>query len=375
MRIHYTSRLHNTWNWVRYRGLGAIALAIVLTLSSVGVCGKAQALPPGNAITSGQALLRYSLPIDNEPIRKVQSSIEDIADSLRGRRRLSAINSNLIRAERVLDQAEQKILPDVRADKQEEARALVAEIQSDIEQLREAIDNRDKEAVWLGRADILDHIGQIEEDMVQGFPFEVPDEYSNLPQLKGRATLEVTTNRGSVMMVLDGYNAPVTAGNFVDLVQRGFYDGLPFTRAEDFYVVQAGDPPGPEEGFIDPETDEYRAIPLEVRVESEDEPIYGITLEDAGLFLEQPVLPFSAYGTVAMARPGDDPNGGSSQFFFFLFEPELTPAGLNLLDGRYAVFGYVVENKEILGKIKQGDVIESIRVVDGAENLVQPGNA
>ncbi|MFN9956163.1 MAG: peptidylprolyl isomerase, partial [bacterium] len=36
----------------------------------------------------------------------------------------------------------------------------------------------------------------------------------------------------------DGYNAPLTAGAFVDLVRRGFYDGLPFNRAEDFYVLQ-----------------------------------------------------------------------------------------------------------------------------------------
>jgi peptidylprolyl isomerase len=73
-----------------------------------------------------------------------------------------------------------------------------------------------------------------------------------------------------------------------------------------------------------------------------------------------------------MARPESQPNGGSSQFFFFLFEPELTPAGLNLLDGRYAVFGYVVEGQEVLDKLKQGDVIESAKVIDGAENLVQP---
>ncbi len=49
-------------------------------------------------------------------------------------------------------------------------------------------------------------------------------------------------------------------------------------------------------------------------------------------------MPFSAYGTVAMARPEAENDGGSSQFFFFLFQPELTPAGLNLLDGRYTVF-------------------------------------
>jgi peptidylprolyl isomerase len=73
-----------------------------------------------------------------------------------------------------------------------------------------------------------------------------------------------------------------------------------------------------------------------------------------------------------MARPGTDPNGGSSQFFFFLFEPELTPAGLNLLDGRYTVFGYLVEGKDVLGKLKEGDVIQSAKVVKGAENLVQP---
>jgi peptidylprolyl isomerase len=210
---------------------------------------------------------------------------------------------------------------------------------------------------------------------VQDFPYEVPAEYSNLPQLKGRATVEVTTSKGTMKVVVDGYSAPVTAGNFVDLVDRGFYNGLPFTRAEESYVLQVGDPPGKEVGFIDPATNQYRAIPLEVLVQGDEAPTYGITLEDAGRYKDLPVLPFSAYGALAMARPGDDPNGGSSQFFFFLFEPELTPAGLNLLDGRYSVFGYVVEGKEVLGELKQGDKIESARVLEGEENLVQPQTA
>ena len=45
-------------------------------------------------------------------------------------------------------------------------------------------------------------------------------------------------------IVVDGYNAPVTAGNFVDLVQRGFYDNMAIQRADGF-VVQTGDPDGP----------------------------------------------------------------------------------------------------------------------------------
>ena len=90
--------------------------------------------------------------------------------------------------------------------------------------------------------------------MVVGFPFEVPSEFSNLPQLKGRATIEMETDKGSLTLVVDGYSAPITAGNFVDLVHRGFYDGLEFIRSEQSYVLQAGDPPGPEVGFIDPDS-------------------------------------------------------------------------------------------------------------------------
>ncbi len=58
-------------------------------------------------------------------------------------------------------------------------------------------------------------------------------------------------------VVLDGYNAPVSAGNFADLVARKFYDGMEVQRADGF-VVQTGDPEGPEDGFVDPETKEVR---------------------------------------------------------------------------------------------------------------------
>lgn len=330
------------------------------------------ALPQGNAVTSGKALLRYALPIDNEPIREIQRVLEDISEPLRARKRLSSIRGSLTRVERLLNNKQDDIFASVPPDRRADAGFIMTRMEMGINGMRSAIDDNDKEAVWIKRAELLESVGLLESLMVSGFPFEVPAEYSDLPQLKGRATIAMQTEKGKITLVVDGYNAPVTAGNFVDLVQRGFYDGLEVTRAEDFYVVQLGDPPGAADGFIDPETGEYRAIPLEIMVKGDDVPTYGITLEDAGRFLEEPVLPFSAYGAVAMARPGDDPNGGSSQFFFFLFEPNLTPAGANLLDGRYAVFGYVIEGDEVLGKLKPGDKVESAQVVNGLENLVEP---
>jgi peptidylprolyl isomerase len=349
-----------------------VLLLLFTTWSAVGWIDPAIALPPGNAITDSKALLRYSLPIDNKPVRQIQRNLEDMSDLLRSRRKIGGLNSSLNAANRVLTLKRSELLASVSDARKPEAEALIDQLQSGIEALHAAVDANDKAAVWQGREQLLNLVGDLEGLMVDRFPFEVPAEYSNLPQLKGRATIDMTTTKGPLTIVVDGYNAPVTAGNFVDLVQRGFYDGLEFTRVEDYYVAQVGDPPGKEDGFVDPDTGQYRAIPLEIRVEGDDKPTYGITLEDAGRFLEQPVLPFSAFGTLGMARPGDNVNGGSSQFFFFLFEPELTPAGLNLLDGRYAVFGYVTENKNVLDKITVGDKIISAKVVDGLEHLVEP---
>ncbi|HEY9615179.1 peptidylprolyl isomerase [Allocoleopsis sp.] len=357
-------------------------LALLLVTLSFGLSGawwdsgnsqpaRESRLPVGNAITDGKALLRYSLPIDNQPVRDIQASLEDISTQLRAKR-WSPVGRDVTKAATILSDRAEKLLADILEEKQPQAEALIAEMNQGITSLREAVEAKDREKISILRGQLLTQVGELEEMMMGDFPFEVPSEYSNLPQLKGRATVEMTTNKGNLTVVVDGYSAPVTAGNFVDLVQRGFYNGLEFIRAEDFYVLQVGDPPGKEEGFVDPTTGEYRAIPLEVLVRGDSEPVYGITLEDAGRYRDQPVLPFSAYGTVAMARPGDDPNGGSSQFFFFLFEPELTPAGLNLLDGRYSVFGYLVQGKEVLEKLKEGDVIESAKVVKGAENLVTP---
>lgn len=328
-------------------------------------------LPPGNAITDGRALLRYALPIENKDIRKVQGDLEGISEWLRSKR-WGSIKRDVVKVDRFLGRRKQAILADVPAAAQAEASTYLDELRNDLEPMLTAVENRDKEAIWTQRANLLAKVGAIEALMVEGFPFKVPAQYSSLPQLKGRATVEFETSKGTLVAVVDGYSAPVTAGNFVDLVRRGFYDGLPFIRAEDNYVLQTGDPEGAEVGFIDPETQEYRAVPLEILIKGDEEPIYGATLEELGLYLEEPVLPFSAFGTLGMARPQDDLNGGSSQFFFFLFEAEMTPAGLNLLDGRYAVFGYVVEGKEILDNLGRGDRIVSARVTDGLENLVEP---
>jgi peptidyl-prolyl cis-trans isomerase B (cyclophilin B) len=195
---------------------------------------------------------------------------------------------------------------------------------------------------------------------------------TNLPQLNGKATVVMTVNGSPITIEIDGINAPVTAGNFVDLVNKGVYDGLAFhrvVREPDPFVVQGGDPQSKDPkfpsarlgtgGFIDPATSKERMIPLEIKPKGAEQPIYSKTLESARITAE-PVLSHRR-GAVAMAR-SQFPDSASSQFYFSLAE-------LPFLDGSYAVFGNVTDGMNIVDQIKQGDRIDSAKVTQGLENL------
>jgi len=364
----------------------AAAMAIMLSPAVDGNQALA-GLPSLNPIKDGRVLLRNSLPIDNKnSIRVVQKNLESVSEALRVPGvKFSDVDKAVKRSQKVVTSTQKRneILNAVPAgQKRDAAAATLKDIQSDLQDFDAIVQNKDKQEVPIIQQKILEKVGDIEADMVEKFPYEIPAEYSSLPQLKGRATFEMKLklkdakersldfDRCTLKIVVDGYNAPLTSGNFVDLVERKFYDNMDIQRSDGF-VVQTGDPSGPSEGFIDPSTGEVRRIPFEVMVQGDKSPVYEETLEDLGRFNEQPVLPFNAFGTIAMARSEFEPNSASSQFFFLLRDSELTPTGSNLLDGRYAVFGYVTEGKDFLENVKVGDTIESIKLLDGAENLVR----
>lgn len=199
----------------------------------------------------------------------------------------------------------------------------------------------------------------------------------DLPVLEGKATVVMTVNGAPITIAVDGTNAPITAGNFVDLVNRGVYDGLVFhrvVRQPQPFVVQGGDPQSKDPksrqplgtgGFIDPKTGSERRIPLEIKPQGAATPTYGTTLESAG-GSGSPELKHTR-GAVAMAR-SQSPDSASSQFYFAL-------ADLPFLDGSYAVFGTVTDGMDVVDKIQQGDRIESAKVTQGLESLKNGGNS
>ncbi|KAL1824596.1 hypothetical protein DCAR_0312674 [Daucus carota subsp. sativus] len=335
----------------------------------------------GPPIKDPGALLRYALPIDNKAVREVQKPLEDITDSLKiaGVKALDSVERNVRQASRAEKQGKSLIISGLAESKKDHGIELLGKLEVGMDELQKIVEDKKRDAVASKQKELLQYVGGVEEDMVDSFPYEVPEEYRSLPLLKGRASVDMKVkvkdnpniDECVFRIVLDGYNAPVTAGNFVDLVKRHFYDGMEIQRADGF-VVQTGDPQGPAEGFIDPSTEKTRTIPLEIMVEGEKAPFYESTLEELGLYKAQTKLPFNAFGTMAMAREEFENNSGSSQVFWLLKESELTPSNANILDGRYAVFGYVTENEDFLADLKVGDVIQSIEVVSGLENLVNP---
>ncbi|KAF6157353.1 hypothetical protein GIB67_004291 [Kingdonia uniflora] len=368
----------------------SIALAIGLV---TGVPSPTYAFPTNPALSelsvliSGPpikdpgALLRYALPINNKAIREVQKPLEDITESLKvsGQKALDSVERNVRQASRALKQGRPLILSGLAESKRDNGKELLDKLEVGLGDFQKVVEEKKREAVAPKQKELLQYVGAVEEDMVDGFPYEVPEEYRNMPLLKGRATVDMkvkvkdnpNVDECVFRIVLDGYNAPVTAGNFIDLVERHFYDGMEIQRADGF-VVQTGDPKGPAEGFIDPSTEKPRTIPLEIMVEGDKAPVYGASLEELGLYKAQTKLPFNAFGTMAMAREEFEDNSASSQVFWLLKESELTPSNANILDGRYAVFGYVIQNEDYLADLKVGDVIESVQVVSGLDNLANP---
>ncbi len=186
------------------------------------------------------------------------------------------------------------------------------------------------------------------------------DRLVGLPRLNGTATVEMTLASGTVTLEVDGINAPLTAGNFIDLVDRGFYNGLTFHRVVKDptpFVVQGGDPQGTGMGgFVDPASGQERTIPLEIWAQGADKPSYSQVLPPTS----KPKLRHER-GVLAMAR-SQFPDSASSQFY-------ITLADVFFLDGSYAVFGKVTQGMGLVDGIKVGDRIVSMRVVSGLDKL------
>lgn len=137
----------------------------------------------------------------------------------------------------------------------------------------------------------------------------------------------IQTDKGDIRLELYPEKTPLTVANFVNLAQRGFYDGVTFHRVIANFMIQGGDPEGTGRGGP------------------------GYRFEDEF----DPSLRHDGPGILSMANAGPGTNG--SQFF-------ITHGPTPHLDDRHTVFGRVVEGQDVVDSIRQGDTMKKI-TIDG----------
>ena len=135
----------------------------------------------------------------------------------------------------------------------------------------------------------------------------------------------ITTHEGTIVVNLDFKAAPNTVANFVDLANKGFYNGLMFHRVINGFMIQGGDPEGNGQGGP------------------------GYTIDN-----EQNDLKHDA-GVISMANRG--PDTGGSQFF-------ITQMPQPHLDGKHTVFGKVISGMDVVCRIEPYDPILNITIVE-----------
>lgn len=142
------------------------------------------------------------------------------------------------------------------------------------------------------------------------------------PEDTSNPIVVMETNHGTFEIELFMDECPITAGNFKDLTEDGFYDDLVFHRIIENFMIQSGDPNGDGTGG----------------------PGYTIEGESSALDLKH------NYGSISMANSGS-PDTAGSQFFIVT-----NPDGVPDLDGSYAVFGKVVSGMDVVDRISRQPV-------------------
>lgn len=149
-----------------------------------------------------------------------------------------------------------------------------------------------------------------------------------------KLTADIETSKGLIEVELTADKTPVTVANFVNLAQKGFYNGVVFHRVIPDFMVQGGDPTGT--GMGGP----------------------GYKFQDEF----DPSLKHDRPGILSMANAGPGTNG--SQFF-------ITHVPTPWLDGKHSVFGAVLKGQDVVNSIQKGDSIKSITVKGDTKQLFE----
>ncbi|CAI5518212.1 unnamed protein product [Closterium sp. Naga37s-1] len=329
--------------------LAPVSAAFVLLLAQPPAAEAILLSPDTKVPRNADVALRRAVPVVNEAVRKIQDELEEISTLMRipQKKPYKTMQANVNKAVKLAEANQVAILDAVPAADKERAAAIYNDLvnsKSGFPGLLAAIEDKDPDRVSIRLASSLNDVANLSLLQATGLQFLIPNQYASLPRLTGRATVEFAVLKadgsyfsldngatsaltGVVQVVLDGYSAPLTAGNFAQLVSRRAYDGVA-VKATDLAVLS--DARDPSAG---------RDVPLEIMPAGEFQPIYRTPLDVQDG--ELPVLPMSVFGAMVMAHsPETDSFSHPSQFFLYKYDKRRSGlGGLAFDEGQFSVFG------------------------------------
>ncbi|KAH9627346.1 hypothetical protein KSS87_020301 [Heliosperma pusillum] len=346
--------------------LAAVLLAVQIASPLPYFDGDTYSVPPAEAVL-------YS--------PDTKESLEDISYLLRipQRKPFGTMEGNVKKSLKAAVDGKEAILASMPPEFREKGSLLYESLidgKGGLKTLLKYINDKDADRVSVALASSLDIVAEMEllqHDMAYS---EIFAQITCEMRFSGRGTVEFTIEKGdgstfspqsggeakntaTIQVVIDGYSAPLTAGNFAKLVNDGIYDGTKLNFATQ--AVLSDNKLDPNIGY---------SVPLEIMPSGQFEPLYKtkLSVQDG----ELPVLPLSVYGAVAMAHSeASEELSSPNQFFFYLYDKRNAGlGGLSFDEGQFSVFGYTTAGRDVLPQIKTGDIIKSAKLIEGKDRLV-----
>ena len=378
--------------------LPAFALAALLQFNAVDASfALLKGNPNANIPRSPEAALRRSTPAVNTQMIEVQQKLEEVAYLLRipQRKQWDRMQGNILTCVDKINNNRQDILADVAETKIDEVNQTLVNIDSALKQVLRGIEYKDSgySGKYLNAA--LNNVSTVELAQVRSLPYSVPRDLTKAyPILTGRAQVKFTFKKnpsserkylfesesegegkyGSIVIDLDGFSSPITAGQILKNVKNGLYDG---TRINEDYnstaLITSAKKPKTSPTNNEGETTTPSNLPLEIFETGNFEPSYNRSLDV--LDMEYPVLPMSIFGAVVMCHDenGDSYKSSKENFFIYKFDKSMGGlSGLSFEEGQYSVVGYVTDGADLIAQIETGDVIDKAEILNGGDRLKQP---
>eukprot|EP00879_Flechtneria_rotunda_P020654 GHRR01021733.1.p1 GENE.GHRR01021733.1~~GHRR01021733.1.p1 ORF type:complete len:353 (+),score=128.68 GHRR01021733.1:879-1937(+) len=323
-----------------------------------------------------------SIPAFNRELEAIQRNLENIAFLLRipQRKPWGNMASDVAVSLAAFDN-QQQLLAGVPQQELPAAEQLLSDLYAKLKQLELAVKTQQPDFAGVRVADALKGVADLELLEAPGLAFSLPKEYSDRPYLAGRAIVELQLEKadgslafvdvvngglsktGKVTITVDGYSAPVSAGNFIVNVLDGLYNNKE-VQASYASVITSGDQRTPRQ-----------PIPLENLPAGTFDPLYRLPLDVQNG--ELPVLPLSIAGAVSMTHLPDTESfvSGDEWFVYKFSKQQAGLSGLAFDEGTFGVFGYVTGGMDVIEQLQTGDMIVSAKVVAGLEHLVMPAAA